>query len=120
MIYKVGQLKSAEPALVTLTRERLPIQIALQVSKYIREIAVQVKNFDELRNNLVVKYGKPIPGKEDDYEVTPENMDSFLKDIQPYLEQEVDLPIEKIKISELPSDVRLTPTEAAQLEYFLE
>ena len=119
MKFTIAQLKTAESALVALSKESLPAYIAVRISKFLGAAGKELNDFEQQRNALVVKWGKDNPEKGNS-EVTEENMEAFKAEIEPILAKEVTFEWDKIRVSQLPPNLMLTPTQAAQLEPFLE
>ena len=93
---------------------------AFKMSEFLQAASEELKKFDDVRNQLVLKYGEDTSnqGKTDgSFRVKSENMDAFKAEIEPLLQQEVELGyIDTNAI--LAFDI--TPTEAILLRPFID
>lgn len=113
----LGRLKSSEQALVKLSTSTLPINLAYKVSKILKSVSSELTDLEEHRKKLVEKYGRD--NGEGSLVVSADNIDNFINELNPLLEEEIDLPFEKINASNLPNDLNFTPLEVTQLEDFI-
>lgn len=114
----LGRLKSSEQALVKLSTSTLPINLAYKVSKILKIVSAELTELEEHRKKLVEKYGQD--NGEGSLLVSADNIENFINEINPLLEEEIDLPFEKIKSNALPNDLSFTPLEISQLEDFID
>jgi hypothetical protein len=116
MTLTLGQLKNSEPALVALSNCTLPIAIAYKISKALKVIASELTDLEEARQKLVQKYGVENEGN---VVVTEENINAFVEELNPLLQEEVEIPFEPIPVESLPDSVNLTPLQLSQLSFFI-
>jgi hypothetical protein len=116
MKISLGKLKNSEEALTALSNCPLPIVLSYKISKALKVIASELTLLEESRKSLVQKYGV-VEGN--DVIVSKENIDAFMKELNPLLMEEVDIPIEPIPIGSLPDNLSLTPIQISQLSYFI-
>jgi hypothetical protein len=112
----LGQLKNSEAALVALSNCTLPINIAYRISKALKVIASELTNLEETRQKLVQKYGVENEGS---VVVTEENLNMFVEELNPLLQEEIEIPLEPIKVESLPESVNLSPIQLSQLSFFI-
>lgn len=112
----IAQLKAAESTLVRLSNEKMAPYAAFKLSGFLQAASEELKKFDDVRNQLVLKYGEEDPQKSG-FNVKPENMDAFKAEIEPLLQQEVQLVyIDTNAIMAFD----ITPTEAIFLRPFID
>jgi hypothetical protein len=98
---KLYKLIQALPALETLSIQKFPASTTLKVMRSMRAIRPEIEDYDKLKNDLIIKYGTK---DGDNTVVKPEQMGEFLKEINPVLEDDVDLFIDKLPLSILTVD----------------
>jgi hypothetical protein len=76
-MYTLESLKIVEPALTKLVKEDLPIRVAYQLSKFIEIVSKEMIKLEELRQELVRRYGEENEGV---IRVTEENSIQFNRD----------------------------------------
>ena len=109
MTLNLAQLKKMEPTLLKLSNYNLPIEISYKISRLLRELTL----FEEIRKDLIMKYGEEIDGS---YRVREENMSKFVEEITPILTEFVSTEFEPIKKEDFPKDICLTPIQLLDLE----
>lgn len=119
MKISLGQIKLSEQALVRLSNEALPIQIAFQVSRLIRQLGPELQNLENQRLKLVHKYGQTDTDS-GQTTVPPENIPQFTEEMTPLLDTLIQIDFEKIPLSKFPEEVKLSSTDLLALEAFLE
>jgi hypothetical protein len=112
----LGQLKNSEPALVALSNCTLPITIAYRISKALKVIASELADLEDARQKLVQKYGVE---KEGNVVVIEENLNMFVEELNPLLQEEIEIPLEPITVESLPDSVNLSPMQLSQLSFFI-
>lgn len=117
MTITLGKLKNSEQALIKLSNSSLPIALSYKISKALKVISKELTDLEEFRAKLVQKYGTD--NGEGNLVVSQENIDKFLEELNPLLQEEINLPFNQINASDLPPDLKLTPIEITHLEYFI-
>lgn len=117
MQIKLGELKNAEPALNKLATAQLPIRTSFKVKKMLRSISGDLQDFEAKRIELVKKYGEA--NDKGDTQVKPDNLPSFLKDMQDLSDVTINVDVDKVKLSDLGS-VEFSAVELMGLEQFVE
>lgn len=97
-LYKLIQ---ALPALETLSTQKFLASTTLKVMRCIRAVRPEIEDYEKLKNEIVTKYGTQ---ENESTIVKPEQMEDFLKEINPLLECEANLFIDKIPLSILTVD----------------
>jgi len=118
MTFTIGQLKAAEEIFVVLSKEKLPSLVAFRLAKFLRVAGEELNKFEQKRNNLVVKYGEENKEKSIS-KVKEENLEKFKEELEPLLSESIDFVFKKLTLQELQT-LTLTPTQAAQLEPFVD
>ncbi|WP_143314983.1 hypothetical protein [Clostridium sp. HBUAS56017] len=106
-----------------LNNAELPVRVSFKVAKNIKEIEKELKIYEEEKSKLIDKYGeKDKEGKiktSENGTVNIFDVENWNRDIKELLSIEIDLNIEKIDISELSSDLKITPGELGLIEYLI-
>lgn len=69
-----------------------------KVARFVRPLLEVFADIEQQRNALVVKYGGPLPGgDENQVEVKKENLEAFVKELNELFSQEVDVVVEPLK-----------------------
>jgi hypothetical protein len=98
MLFNLGSLKAVEPSLVKLISTDLPIKISYQLSNFYDALSVQLKKTEELRTELVKKYGEE---KDGNVQVKQENMDLFVSDYNELMSVNIEIAYQPIQVKTL-------------------
>ena len=102
----IAQLKAAESTLVRLSNEKMAPYAAFKLSGFLQAASEELKKFDDKEGKAVFSHSS-----------APENMDAFKAEIEPLLQQEVELVyIDTNAIMAFD----ITPTEAIFLRPFID
>jgi hypothetical protein len=102
----------------------LPAKTAYKVAKLAQGMENELKLFSDAREKLVRKYankdenGEPIVDENNQITVTPDNIESYQKELNELLETEVKFDVNKIGIDELTNDI--SPNRIINLMPFIE
>lgn len=122
---KLSQLVESEKALISLSEEKLPSKVSMQISRIIREVFEEIKLFNEIKNKKLNEYGVKIEGSDKpngSYELsfTPENSKLFSEEVTELLESESSFKLsEKVSVSTF-DDIKLKPSELNVLNWLLD
>ena len=98
----------------------MPIRTAYRLSKFSKKMGDDLRTFDEQRKKLVEKHGDLVEkqGNKDEknFQVKPENIEAFRKEIAEVAEVKTEIDMEPIRISELGADIQVTPADLALLD----
>lgn len=118
MILKANDLYGLDEALSELANIELEISTALKVKRNLTKVADELRPINEIRNDLINKHkGDKIDG--DRVEIKAESQQEFYEKYNELMNQEVDIKLDKIKISEL-KDIKIKPKTLAALDCILE
>ena len=115
----IGQLKLSEPSLIKLSQQDLPVAMAFQLSRLIRQIAPELNSLEETRQKLVSKYGVPDLSTGQTV-VQEEQVQKFTDEIKPILDTEIQIDFEKIPLSKIPEKIQLSCTDIMALDPFID
>jgi len=118
MNVKLADIFMSKDALQKLLQSDLPVKTAFRISRIAKKINDVFNDIEEQRIKLVNKLGEVQEGS-DEIKVPPDKLKEFHAELSSLLEEEIELDIEKIKLSEL-GDIKLRPVEIASLEYLIE
>jgi hypothetical protein len=88
------QLVDGYPALTNFGKEKLVGKLAYSLSKNLSAVTAEMVAYEKGRNTLVEKYGKE--DAEGNVTVLPENIKSFLKELEAFQSEETDIFIRPI------------------------
>lgn len=114
---KLGQLKAAEQSIGKLLNCDLPIKEAYQLSRMIKKTQEYLTTAEEIRNNLVKKYGTVQDDKS--IKVMSDKIQFFVDEYNKLLDIDIDLKFTKIG-AELLNGAKLSPIDINNLEFILE
>ncbi len=112
----LADLVIAKPALDKLFAFELPVKTAWDLRKNVSAVEAETKRFEEQRNALIKKHGKP-SGR--GFMVPPENFAAFNEDAKQLSEITVDLQITPISLALFGESAKLSAADMAHLERFL-
>ena len=112
----LGNLLNAREPMAKLLGKELPVKTAYKLSKLVKSINDEFKNFEEQRQNLVKKHGKEDETTKN-FTVPKEKIQSFQDDIGELLKIEVEINKDPIRITEL-ANIQASPVDLAALEKF--
>lgn len=116
MTITLGQLKESEAAIENIINSELPIHISYKISSILTTITSELKRIEDFRKSLIMKYGVQ---REDAYSVKEENLEEFYAELKVFLDQTVDINIEKFSIKDFPENVKLTPLDCLKLGFLI-
>lgn len=114
MIIKLKYIVENTESIANLLKLELPVKTAYKLAKLSNAIESELREFEQLRNNLIKKYGKQ-SGDEIKIEPTDkETFEKFSSEINELLETEVELNYTPIDIDELGS-IKLSAFDMGKL-----
>lgn len=122
---KMSDLLNATDTLQKLSQKELKARLALQIARMLKEAEREIQNFNEIRMNLIKKYGEKdesgeiITDDNGNCKIIPESVTVFSKELNELVEMEVEINANKIKLDDL-DNLDFTPGEMVTLEPFLE
>jgi len=116
MIVSLGRLVDSVPALNNLMQMKFGVKTSYAIAKTARIVESEVKLYEERRVELVKKLGKPVKEGSADFEVTPENMTAFSKELAELRGIEIEIESYKITFSE---NDQVSPQDIFLLDWML-
>lgn len=116
MTIKLESIQEAKPALEALIQKDMSMSAAYKVSKLVKAINAELKNYDEMRIKLLQDIGSTLNETGDNYVIPVDKRQIFAEKMQELLAVEVEVP-EKIDISG--EDISISPDQLLALEPFL-
>jgi len=113
MTLTLAQIKNAELSITKLLTSPLPVRISYRLSKVVKIISAELQQFEELRQQMVEKYGET--DSSGMVTVTQINQQQFMTEINGLLAESIEFPDVKISLDDL-GDVKLSAVEVATLE----
>ena len=117
MTIKLESIQEAKPALEALIQKDMSMAAAYKVSKLVKAINAELKNYDEMRIKLLQDIGSTLNETGDNYVIPVDKRQVFAEKMQELLAVEVEIP-EKIDISG--EDISISPDQLLALEPFLD
>jgi len=99
-----------------LSHVRMSPKAAYTIMKYVKCVRTEIDMLNKAKMPLLEKYGEIVGDGR--YTVRKELVSEFLADYNPLLETEVDIPVDKIKLSDLHGDV--VPDELMDLDFLID
>lgn len=116
MTIKLESIQEAKPALEALIQKDMSMAAAYKVSKLVKAINAELKNYDEMRIKLLQDIGSTLNETGDNYVIPVDKRQIFAEKMQELLAVEVEVP-DKIDISG--EDISISPDQLLALEPFL-
>lgn len=125
MKLKLEDLVNAEPALVRLSQNQLPVKLAYRIQKALRQIDRELQDYHTTRGELVKRHGqeKTVEGQPGPMWEVPrgtEKWDAYIKDLDELTAEEVDLNIHAVQLSMFPEDFRMSPGDMAAMWFLFD
>jgi len=117
MKVKMFALHNSVSALSELSGKPIPAVSAFKVAMLVKAINEPLAAFDETKNTLLKEVGEEQADKPGEYKIN--DMQRWQAEITALLDQEVDLSVPPIKVSEL-NNVSVEPRHLLALEWCLE
>lgn len=78
----------------------LPVKMTYRIGKTFKKMESVVKDFNNARQKLFVKYGKEDEKNKGQMSIPPENVESFTKEIEDFTDQTVEIEVMPISLIE--------------------
>tara|TARA_Y100000593_G_scaffold90859_1_gene178229 strand:- start:1748 stop:2125 length:378 start_codon:yes stop_codon:yes gene_type:complete len=111
------QLYRSYPVFKHLLDEPLPIGTARKIKGLVDSLNPHLEQIEATQNELIKKYGKETP---EGYEILPEKRDSFVEELEKYLQYEILIHWEPISLSSLGEQISISIKGLATISYLLE
>ena len=118
MTLTLANIVAAESALNKIVTVNLPARVAYRINKLIKQIAPDLKTFNEERTKLFQKFGKSSDSDPNMMVIMEEHMSEFTAEFNALISEPVELSMVQIRLSDL-TEVNLTPLEMSSLEPFI-
>lgn len=122
---KMSDLLNATETLQKLSQKELKARLALQISRLLKEGEREIQNFNEVRTNLINKYGEKdengelVTDENKNCKILNDQIEIFSKELNELVDMEIEINANKIKIADL-ENMDFTPADMAVLEPFME
>lgn len=122
---KLEDLVNSTEALQKLSNTSLKARPAFTVSKMLKEAEKELANFNEVRMNLINKYGekdeegKLITDENDNCKITAEHINDFSNELKELVATTIEINANKLTLEDL-GNADFTPSEIAALEPFVD
>lgn len=119
----LGTVYRSNDSLVKLANvHNLKAKVGYKVGKMVRAISKEVDAVGKARNTLFEKYGAKTLNEEGQeiLQVPPERIAEFQDELEELLQEPIELPHDKLKLSYLEAAHGLTPLDFIKLDYLIE
>jgi len=116
MKIKLSQIYRAAPVVLKLTDQEMPIKMAYRIHKAIQNLQTEYARIEQLRMDLVKKYGEEIEQK---LQVKQEHIIQFTQEFSGLLEEEIELDFDYIDLDALPESLQITAQDLGAIEFLL-
>jgi hypothetical protein len=114
---RLKNLIEAQPALMRLSSERMPAKLAYAISKNLRLVDQELKDYDKARMALLADY--PLNKETNRYDIPSEKLEEFNKVHAELIDMEIsDFKPHKIAIETF-GNVEVTPGELVVLDWMI-
>tara|TARA_R100000152_G_C6762201_1_gene186418 strand:+ start:1154 stop:1534 length:381 start_codon:yes stop_codon:yes gene_type:complete len=111
------QLYRSYPVFNQLMNEALPINTTRKFKMFIESVNPHLEQIESVQNELLKKYSDET--EKDVFEIVPENRPKFVKELQKYLQFEIEVAWDKIGIDELGEKVNISIKDLETISYLL-
>ena len=111
------QLYRSYPVFNQLMNEALPINTTRKFKMFIESVNPHLEQIESVQNELLKKYSDET--EKDVFEIVPENRTKFVKELQKYLQFEIEVAWDKIGIDELGEKVNISIKDLETISYLL-
>ena len=115
MKIKLSKIVSSVPAFKNLTQQTTNAKTAFRLAKMLNIIQAELDLFETTKNNIATKY--QIKSEQGNIQIPEENAELFKKEILELLDEEVELNIEQLPVSELSGIANITISNMMLMEY---
>lgn len=112
----IQQARNSAPALREFSTMKVPAPVAMRAMLVLKALREPMESFDEAWNKLLKEVGKPIEGKDGQFEIT--DKERFEKEAKEMGEQEIDVPGDPIDVSRL-GNMEVTPQMLLALDWLI-
>lgn len=122
---KMNDLLNCTEVLQKLAQKELKARTALKVARVLKEADREMTNFNEVRMNLIKKYGEKdengelVTDDKGNCKILPEGIDEFSKELNDLVTMEVEINANPLKLDDL-GELDFTPSEMSGLEAFID
>ena len=112
------QLYRSYPVFKHLLDEPMPIGTSLKFKKLVDSLNPHLEQIELNQNKLLEKYSEE--SEEGVFEIVPENREKFIKELEKYLQYEIIISWEPLKLAELGEDINVSVKALEAISYLLE
>lgn len=112
----VKELLDNVKPLQELVEQKMPIATAYKIGKLIKECEVIIELFEGHKKELFEKFGNTL--EDNNIEIPQENVEEFSKEIEVYLNEEIEIEVPAITIDML-GNIEIEPSALASLDWLI-
>jgi homogentisate 1,2-dioxygenase len=114
MKFTLGELRKMGPALDRLAKKELPVSISYRVAKFLKKVSDELFVVEKERIKLIQRFGQ-MHGEEKKVIVPPDKMDTFQKEFNALLDEEVEIEVSSMDAKDFGS-ISISPQDIVLLE----
>lgn len=121
---KMSDLLNSTDTLQKLSQKELKARLALSIARLLKEAEREIQNFNEVRMNLIKKYGEKdengelITDDKNNCKIIPDGVEIFSKELNDIIDTEIEINANKLRLEDL-DNLDFTPSDMAVLEPFI-
>lgn len=115
---KLSEMLNASEALKKVAAISLPAKTSYRLMRLAKKFDSEIKTFDAKRFELLKKYGEETAEKKGYYQIKPENVEVFSKEMEGVVSEEVELDYEPITL-DMFGEAKLSAIELLNLDAFI-
>jgi hypothetical protein len=100
MKIKVSKLANSIPSIKFISQQTVPAKICFKLAKFINAISQELDVLEQSRKMIVEKYSF-VNKETEQFDIKPENQSQFEKEMLDLFNEEVEISLEPIQITEL-------------------
>ncbi len=121
---KMSDLLNSTETLQKLSQKELKARLALSIARLLKEAEREIQNFNEVRMNLIKKYGEKdengelVTDESGNCKILPDGVETFSKELNDIIGTEIEINANKLRLDDL-DNLDFTPSDMAVLEPFI-
>jgi hypothetical protein len=112
------QIVESQEALQHLMDQRLPAKTAYRLQRDLRKVLEEIETFKKVQDAKVHEYGIEVPEAPGQFQIPPEKISEYMKDIGDLINQEIELDLHPVDLEDL-KDVDMTLRDVLLLSYLI-
>jgi hypothetical protein len=117
---KASELEDVKNGLLELSATKIPAKTSYRIGKLLRKVNIELADIYKTRNELLMRLGELADPATQRYNIKPENIEEWTKEITALLSETVTLTgVEKVSLNEI-EHIEVKPSALMALELIIE